>query len=379
MMPGTTRDGRSDIRLAHVFSTLAVGGPQVRFVRIANHFGDRYTHRLLAMDGRYTATGRLDSNVAWSVIDGVPRGGGLARLLHIRRMLAAEQPHALITYNWGAIEWAAANRLAPLCRHIHYEDGFGLEEAERQLARRVWLRRLALRGTHTQVLVPSHRLHDIAVRVWRLPAARVRLVPNGVDCRHFAMARDHPGACPFPRRDGATVIGTIATLRPEKNIARLLRVAARLARKHPVQLVIVGDGPARIPAEQLAADLGIDRFTIFTGAVADPALPLAHMDLFAISSDTEQMPLSVLEAMAAGLPICGTDVGDIGRMVAPENASFLVPPAHEAEFATALERLIADPAQRTAVGAANRARAFSTYDEETMFRTRSRLWDGCTH
>ena len=103
------------------------------------------------------------------------------------------------------------------------------------------------------------------------------------------------------------------------------------------------------------------------------------MDLFAISSDTEQMPLSVLEAMAAGLPICGTDVGDIGRMVAPENASFLVPPAHEAEFATALERLIADPAQRTAVGAANRARAFSTYDEETMFRTHARLWDGCTH
>ena len=105
------------------------------------------------------------------------------------------------------------------------------------------------------------------------------------------------------------------------------------------RLVIIGDGPERQTLERLAAELGIADRVRFAGHVAAPAAEYARFDVFALPSDTEQMPLSVLEAMAAGLPVVSTDVGDVRAMVAEENAPLLVP-KDDAALA-ALDRLIA--------------------------------------
>jgi glycosyltransferase involved in cell wall biosynthesis len=111
---------------------------------------------------------------------------------------------------------------------------------------------------------------------------------------------------------------------------------------------------------------------LFTGAVEDPAPLYAEFDIFALSSDTEQMPLSVLEAMAAGLPVAATDVGDVRAMLAPANAAHVVP-GDPAALAAALQRLAEDPAQRSWLGAANRAMAERDFDEALMFRAHAAL------
>jgi len=113
----------------------------------------------------------------------------------------------------------------------------------------------------------------------------------------------------------------------------------------------------------------------FTGHVAQPATLYAGFDLFALSSDTEQMPLSVIEAMAAGLPVAATDVGDVGLMLAPENAAF-VGPKDDRALARSLDALLADPASRARIGAANRAKAARDYDETAMFAAYGALFDG---
>jgi glycosyltransferase involved in cell wall biosynthesis len=97
--------------------------------------------------------------------------------------------------------------------------------------------------------------------------------------------------------------------------------------------------------------------------------------LFALSSDTEQMPLSILEAMAASRPIVATDVGDVRDVVAPENRDFIVPRSASA-LADAILKLLENPGQAIQIGKANRERALSVYDESMMYDTYRRLFDG---
>lgn len=348
-----------------VFSTFATGGPQVRFAAVANRFGPRFRHAIVAMDGNRACAERLDPglDVTWPAVP-IRKGATLANLLTFRRTLRRLRPDVLVTSNWGSIEWAMANAL-PIVRHVHIEDGFGPEERAAQLPRRVWTRRLLL-GRRTVVL-PSRTLWRIATEVWRLPEARLRYLPNGIDLGRFAAAARPAGAGP--------VIGTVAALRAEKNLGRLLEAFAGLPPALAARLVIVGDGPARPALEAQAAALGIAGHVRFAGHVAEPAPLYAGFDVFALSSDTEQMPLSVLEAMAAGLPVAATDVGDVRAMLDPANDPYVVPKETPA-LAAALAGLLADAPRRAAIGAANRAKAVRDYDQEVMFQAYAALFDG---
>jgi glycosyltransferase involved in cell wall biosynthesis len=345
--------------LLSVFATFAVGGPQVRFAAVANRLGRRLRHLVVAMDGNTACAQRLDPSLDLSFPD-VPirRGETIGNLRHFRALLEKWRPKLMVTHNWGSIDWAMA-RLFTGIAHIHIADGFGPEERARQIARRVWLRRVVLRGS--TVVVPSRTLERIARTSWLLPD--VRYVPNGVDLAHLAAP-----ARPVPE---VPVIGTVAALRPEKNLSRLIGACARLRR--PFRLVIVGDGPERAKLQALVAELGMGERVQFPGHAADPAPLYAGFDVVAMSSDTEQMPLCVLEAMAAGLPVAATDVGDIRAMLAPSNTPFVVA-QDEANLAVALDRLLADAALRARLGADNRARAEAEFDQETMFAAYARLF-----
>src|SRR5262249_33719656 len=142
---------------------------------------------------------------------------------------------------------------------------------------------------------------------------------------------------------------TVAALRAEKNVARLLRAVAAVP---GCRLVIVGDGPERPALAALAAGLGIADRVSFAGHQAETPDFYARFDLFALSSDTEQMPLSVIEAMASGLPVAATDVGDVRQMLTAENAPF-VTALDDSALAAAIGALAADGALRRRLGAAN--------------------------
>ena len=343
--------------LLHVYSTFAVGGPQVRFAALANRFGADFRHAVIAMDGNLAARERLDPSldVTYPQID-IRKGDVLGNRARFRATLRALHPDALVTSNWGSIEWAMANTPA-LVRHIHVEDGFGPEERNQQLPRRVWTRRLLLR--RATVAVPSRVLWRLAEQVWRLPRRHLRYIPNGIDLTRFAAPARPPSAVP--------VIGTVAALRPEKNLARLIRAFAGVHAQTPCRLVIAGDGPQRPALQALAQELGIAGAVAFPGHVSDTPAMYNGFDIFALSSDTEQMPLSLLEAMAAGLPVAATDVGDVRTMLAPDNAAFVVSAAGDAPLAAALAALLADPRRRDRIGQANRRRAEAEFDEQKMF------------
>lgn len=359
--------------LLHVFSTFGIGGPQIRFTELANNFGRRYRHRIVALDGNTDAFGKLDSGLDASLLSVPIRQGKLLRnVTTIRNFLGDLRPDLLVTSNWGTIEWVIAN-LAGRVPHLHMEDGFGPEEANTQLVRRVWMRRVALR--RSTVVLPSQTLFRIARDVWRLPRRCLIHVPNGIDCRRFRLDRD-PRLLAGSGIDATLpVVGTVTSLRAEKNIQRLIDAFAQVVGKIPAQLVIVGDGPERSNLVAHSRKLGLSNRVVFTGQVSAPEKFLAAFALFALSSDTEQMPLSVLEAMAAGLPLAATDVGDVRYMLAEENHPFLVPPK-ASSLARAITMVLEDPARASAVGTANARRVAAVFDKDQMLASYEGLFDG---
>jgi glycosyltransferase involved in cell wall biosynthesis len=348
------------------FPSFEVGGAQVRFAQLARAFGDTWRHAVVAMDGVYDCAGRLPAGLQVSYPEvAVTKGDLVGNVRRFRAALRALRPDVLVTYNWGTIEWCIAN-LVPLARHVHIEDGFGPEERDRQIPRRVWMRRLTLR--RATVVLPSLTLKRIAEEVWRLPRKRLRYVPNGIALDRFR-PRAAGGLAAEP------VIGTVAGLRPEKNLARLLRAFARLCAERPARLEIVGDGAERAALETLAGSLGIGASVTFHGYHSDPAPFLERFDVFALSSDTEQMPLSVLEAMASGLAVVATDVGDLRAIVSEENGPLVVA-KDDAALAGGLARALADDALRAEAGRANRLKAEREYDERLMAERYGRIFAG---
>ena len=344
--------------LLWVFPGFGVGGAQVRFASLANHLGGACRHSIVSLNGDTACAEKLDTALDVELPEsGHVRGRMAASVLHARRFLRRARPDRVITSNWGAIEWAIGARLAGL-RHVHAEDGFGPEERIAQIPRRVLTRRLALRGS--AVILPSQTLASIARSRWRLPERALRIIPNGIDLARFTDAPAMPG----PSGEGV-IVGTIAALRPEKNIGRLLRAFAAVRDIRPARLVIVGDGPERAGLETLAATLGIAADTHFAGHSTQSERWLASFDIFALSSDTEQMPLSLLEAMASGLPAVCTDVGDVRAMLATQNAPYVTAVTDDA-FAAGLACIASGP-DVSAIGAANRAKAHAAYGQERMF------------
>src|SRR5690606_38633419 len=137
------------------------------------------------------------------------------------------------------------------------------------------------------VVVPSHTLVSIARDVWRFDAARIRHIPNGVDCALFGGAGDESAAPGFGRRDGELIVGAVAPLRAEKNLHRLIRAFAAVAPRHRVRLLIAGDGPERAGLEAVVRELDMADRVIFVGHAERPERVYPLMDIFAISSDTE--------------------------------------------------------------------------------------------
>ncbi|MCO7226243.1 glycosyltransferase family 4 protein [Pleionea sp. CnH1-48] len=356
-----TMEGRPSI--LHVFSTFNIGGPQVRFAQLANAWEDQFHHHIIAMDGATNCTSLLNDKLSFEVENNpAPTGGLVHRLKTLRQFLQQHKPALLVTYNWGAIEWALA-RWGLSIPHIHIEDGFGPEEQNQQIPRRVWFRKIALKGADS-VIVPSQTLAKIATDYWQVPSRKLHFIPNGVDLKHL----DNPERQRYRSlfsRSSALRIGTLARIRKEKNIPRLIDAFEWLSKHHDIELYIAGDGPELDSVSDYVQQSSAQSRIHLVGNIKNPADFICHLDVFALSSDTEQMPYSVLEAAGASLPVAAVDVGDVKNLVAEENRQFVNGNDSEA-LKISLEEILSDADLRQRLGAANRTFCQQHFDQNVM-------------
>ena len=221
-------------------------------------------------------------------------------------------------------------------------------------------------------MVPSKTLKDIARLIWKQPSDKIERIANGIDVAAYAKPRNDDAIPKFERREGEVIIGTLAGLRAVKNIPRLVRVVAACGPN--VRLVVVGEGPERENIRLEAEKLGIVDRLVMPGFMKDPHQFIGLFDIFALSSDSEQFPISVVEAMAAGLPVISTDVGDVRNMLPLRNADFITRVHDEAALVQSLRTLIQDADLRSVIGSENRIFAETNYQESDMLSRYSVLY-----
>ncbi|MXO66890.1 glycosyltransferase [Altericroceibacterium endophyticum] len=373
--PSSGKGGRA--RILHLHSTFATGGKEMRSAKLMNAFGNLASHDIVSAEPDHLeAADHVSPAIAmgfpeFPALKGKPLPGRLKRLAE-----KMQNYDLICTYNWGAMDAVMAHtlfadvyKLAPL---VHHEDGFNDDEAVKLKRGRNLYRRIAL-GRTAALVVPSRKLEDIALNIWQQPRGRVQRIDNGIPVAAFHK-KPKPDLLPgLIKRKDESWVGTVAGLRPVKDIPALVRAMTELPDYW--QLVILGEGPerARIIAE--AENQGIDHRVHLAGHVKAPEKVIGLFDIFALSSRSEQFPLSVVEAMAAGLPVVAPDVGDVASIVDESNAPYIAPAGDETALAAALARLAADPAARDSIGYANRRKATEEFDESKMVaRYKSLYW-----
>ena len=361
------------VRILHCHSTFALGGKEARAVRLINAFGDSAVHTIVSSEpGQISARDGIAKGIAVSFpadapsLTGLP---GLPRLFRLSRYMRGFD--LVLTYNWGAFDAVMARHLFGGPPLIHHEDGFNEDEAGQLKSRRNLYRRLGLSAAY-RLVVPSRRLEAIARKAWGQGQRRIERIPNGIPVASYSAPPDDEIRS-FGLREGELAIGTVAGLRPVKNLPRLVRAFAAMHSRQ-ARLIIVGQGPdsERIVAE--ARSLGVADRLSMPGFLADSARYMGRFDIFALSSNSEQFPLALVEAMAAGLPAVATAVGDVSSIVSADNQPLIVDPDDEAAFAAALDTLAERPDLRRAIGRANREKAAAEYDEKDMIARYAKLY-----
>ena len=357
------------MRFLHLHSGFHAGGKELRSARLINAFGRKVSHVIVsAQPGALGAASAIDGKIDVGYPGDFPPLAGRPLPGRLQKLAQAMSGFDLIlTYNWGAMDAVMAHTLfgkklglPPL---VHHEDGFNEDEAGGLKTSRNWYRRIAL-GRASALVVPSQRLEQIALNVWQQPRSRVQRIANGIDTAAY---RAKPKRDALPRlikRPGELWLGTLAGLRAVKDLPAMVRTFSGLPGEW--QLVILGDGPEREAIAAEAMRLGLAHRVHLPGFVSDPAKASGLFDLFALSSRSEQFPISVVEAMATGLSIAAPAVGDVAGMVSEANRRFITRPGDEAALGAAMLELATDANLRQTIGAANREKAAQEYDGNAM-------------
>lgn len=277
----------------------------------------------------------------------------LAPLLHWR---ALREATVYKTNQWDGV-WTAIIAGQVHRRPVIARAGYGWALNARRDMGETYKTRLIHRlerwGVHRadRIVVSTSELRDYVVREHRVPAERVTVTPNYVDTDHFQPLPDvQPEA-------GRTVF--VGALEKAKNLPILLRAMDRVP---AARLKLVGDGPLRSQLEDLAKELGVTERVVFAGRKPSSQLPaiLNRAQAFALTSHYEGHPKALIEAMACGVAVLGTDVEGIRNVIRHEETGLLCPPSPEG-IAAALTRLLEDAPLREKLGRGAREFAIREY------------------
>jgi glycosyltransferase involved in cell wall biosynthesis len=260
--------------------------------------------------------------------------------------------HVVHTHNTGAMIYGVlAARWARVPAVIHTRHGQRFGASRRQ----TWTF-AALSRWMDRVVGVSQDSGQQCLREG-VPPNRVRTIWNGIDLTRFA----YTGSCP----GGPAVL--VARLVPEKDLPTLLQAAALVVRREPTfRLQVAGDGPCMTEARLTIQDLDLQDHVQLLGECRDVPAVLRQASLFVMSSRTEGISLTLLEAMACGLPIVATRVGGNTEVVQDGQTGWLVPAGDVQELANAVERLWRNVEEAQQFGRAGRERVVQHFDVQRM-------------
>jgi glycosyltransferase involved in cell wall biosynthesis len=354
-------------RVVHVLSSFGMGGQErVAFDLAVGQMRAGCRVAVVSLEPPPDGPLAAEFHAAGVEVARVPRSRpGLDPMLIVRlaRWLRQHGADLVHTHNRMALIYGApAGRLARAAV-VHTKHGNNPKGGTRLMAGN-----LAGRTVHAFVAV-SDETAAFARKRREVDERRLLVIPNGIELGRF---HPHAASRDKVRRElgidsDAWVLGTVGRIAPEKNHALLVKAMAPLLGPK-TRLVVAGDGPLLPALTELVGSLGVTRFAHLLGVRRDVPDILNALDTFVLSSDTEGLPLVVLEAMATGVPVISTRVGGVPNVLEEGKTGFLVPAGDEQALRDRAAQLRADPGATRAVGQRARTAAVDRFSAERMQR-----------
>ena len=317
----------------HVVPGLGPGGMELTMAHVISGLtGDGMRHSIACLKGEPEIADRLPEATAIYCFHARPNE--LQLPFRLARLVQKLRPDVIHARNWGAWPDMALGRLfawpfVPMIFSFH-----GLGEAGYM----PWRRRMAskiLVHAMTHLFTVSRQSRDMLMKHWGWPKDRTEVIPNGVDTRRLYPRHS-------PRRD-RLVIGSVGNLRTVKNHALILRACARLVAENvDLEIRIAGEGDQREPLTRLAESLGLSYRLQLNGLTEDVPGFLNGLDIFVLSSDSEQHPNALNEAMACGVASIATRVGCVEDLLDEGRCGRIIEPGDTDGLETALRELASD-------------------------------------
>ena len=288
------------------------------------------------------------------------------------RKIGAHRPRLVHVHGYKAtiLAGAAARaRRVPLVATYHSVAEKAVEHS-RALSGYLAMETLFLRRCRAVAAVSEQIARELEAR--RVLRRRIRVIPNGI----ATPVADHAVVRAAAATGFRPSVLSLSRLAPEKNVDLIIAAIAALRTEFPqIGLVVAGDGPLLEKLRAHAATLGVQDSIRFVGFVREVNPLFQESDAFVLASQTEGMPIALLEAMAHGIPIVASRVGGIPSMVDDECDALLVEPRDLQRLVKAIRRVIGDKQLRTTLAAAAQARFQRDYSAEGMARSYIGLYD----
>jgi glycosyltransferase involved in cell wall biosynthesis len=372
-----------------VITRLELGGAQ----RVVLHTARRLDRELFDVALAWGPGDRLDTEAAAiddlhrfpvaSLVRPVAPVSDLRAVRDLRRVVRSFRPDVVHTHSSKAGilgRFAAHRERVPAV--VHTVHGFGftpLQSPPMRFAFRTVERALARWTDHFITVCESDRRRGVESGLF--PAERVTVIRAGIDLAAFRAAS---GGAAVRNRLGipgtAPLVVQVGNFKPQKSPLDFVRVAAVVAAERPdAWFVMVGDGPLRSAAEELARSLGVADRVVFCGWWDDVPALLDAATVAVLTSVHEGLPCSVVEALAAGVPVVATAVDGTVEVVRSGDNGYLAPVGDIAALAEGVRRVIDDPAGRARLAASARG-GLGEFDRDVMVRQQEELyrWIGPT-
>ncbi|HZY30225.1 MAG TPA: glycosyltransferase family 4 protein [Candidatus Methylomirabilis sp.] len=383
----------STARICRIIGRLNIGGPAIHAILLAEGLRSRGYETVLVSGQEGPREGSLrdravQKGVAPLFLRELGRevrpGRDLLALCKLVRLLRQQQPEIVHTHTAkaGALGRIAAKIVGtPLVVHTfhgHIMHGYFSRGVTRLFL--ATERRLAM--VTTRILTVSAGLRDELLRLGIGRPDTVEVMPLGLELDGFLRSDLRRGE--FRRRLGISpevpLVGIIARLVPIKDHTTFLEAASDLHRSRPdVRFLIVGDGELRPQLEQRAVAFGLNHCVDFLGWQRELEPIYADLNLVVLSSLNEGTPVSLIEAMAAGLSVVATRVGGVSDLIEHGKTGLLVPPKNPVALSEAMKALLGDPDRGRQMGRLARETVYPKYSDAALIDRMDRLYSSMLH
>ena len=349
--------------IVHFIYRLDIGG--LEQVLLQTILGlPKYKHVIISLTSKTNFSDNFESSVDIICLNKRP-GNSLGVYFQVYKLLQSIKPDVFHSYNLAGIEFQPVAFLACIKKRVQSEHGTGTKYFHQVSKVHNFIRFVCSKFCHQIITVNESLALWLKQDVYVKPD-KIQLIANGIDINKY-----HKSGLTRNTNSNNIRFGSVARLAPEKDQSTLIRGFAHLLSlpdlpEKELSLDIWGDGPLKGELVNLCRDLGVLDKVNFKGVTNNVPQALAQLDIFVLSSSSEAMPMTILEAMASSLPIISTRVGNIPEHISNSKAGAIVEVGNIHQLAEAMLVFAKNTEHRLTTGVLAQKYAKKTFDQEKM-------------